>query len=86
MLRSILLSSSLNLVSILLSRSFISDFNSLLTFPIFTFKLLSTLSILLSNSILTDTISDFKLRSNISNFRLKLLSKYSISLYVNSLR
>ncbi|UPA12813.1 hypothetical protein bvRMA01_001163 (plasmid) [Borrelia venezuelensis] len=55
--------------SILLSRSLISDFNSFLT-----------MSILLSSSVLTEIISDFKLRSNISNLRLKLLSKYSISL------
>ncbi|UPA19277.1 hypothetical protein bpuSUM_001870 (plasmid) [Borrelia puertoricensis] len=59
---SILLSRSLNLVSI------------------FTFKLLSTESILLSSSVFTKIISDFKLRSNISNLRLKLLSKYSMSL------
>ncbi|UPA11592.1 hypothetical protein bpSLO_001436 (plasmid) [Borrelia parkeri] len=78
-------------ISILLSKSLMSDFNSFLTISIFTFKLLSTesillssslnlMSILLSSSVLTEIISDFKLRSNISNLRLKLLSKYSISL------
>ncbi|UPA15867.1 hypothetical protein btBTE5EL_001606 (plasmid) [Borrelia turicatae] len=44
------------LTSILVSRSLISDFNSLLTLSIFTFKLLSTVSILVSKSL----ISDFK--------------------------
>ncbi|UPA19326.1 hypothetical protein bpuSUM_001921 (plasmid) [Borrelia puertoricensis] len=64
----------------MLSRSLISDFNSFLTLSIFTFKLFSTESILLSSSVLTKITSDFKLRSNISSLRLKLLSKYSISL------
>ncbi|UPA11603.1 hypothetical protein bpSLO_001472 (plasmid) [Borrelia parkeri] len=73
---SILLSSSLNLVSILmlrlfstksilLSRSLISDFNSFLT-----------LSILLSRSL----ISACKVASTFSSLRLKVVSKYSISL------
>ncbi|UPA15863.1 hypothetical protein btBTE5EL_001601 (plasmid) [Borrelia turicatae] len=73
---SILISSSLNLVSILmlrlfstesilLSRSLISDFNSLLT-----------LTILLSRSL----ISACKVASTFSSLRLKVVSKYSMSL------
>ncbi|UPA17366.1 hypothetical protein bcCo53_001561 (plasmid) [Borrelia coriaceae] len=77
---------SLLTLSILLSKSFISDFNSPLTFYILLENSLNFTSILLSSSTLNETISEFKLRSNISNFKLKLLSKYSISLYVNSLR
>ncbi|UPA19313.1 hypothetical protein bpuSUM_001875 (plasmid) [Borrelia puertoricensis] len=67
-------------LSILLSRSLMSDFNSFLTLSIFTFKLFSTESILLSSSVFTKITSDFKLRSNISSLRLKVVSKYSISL------
>ncbi|UPA19208.1 hypothetical protein bpuSUM_001962 (plasmid) [Borrelia puertoricensis] len=63
----------MNLVSILLS-------SSLNLVSIFAFKLFSTESILLSSSVFTKITSDFKLRSNISSLRLKLLSKYSISL------
>ncbi|UPA17275.1 hypothetical protein bcCo53_001453 (plasmid) [Borrelia coriaceae] len=66
--------------SILLSKSLISDFNSLLTFSIFILRLFSTFSILLSRSF----ISDFKLASTFSSLRLNVFSKYSISLYVNS--
>nr|AAF19123.1 BdrB2- [Borrelia hermsii] len=80
---SILMLRLFSTVSILLSRSLMSDFNSFLTLSILLsrslisdFNSFLTLSILLSRSL----ISDFKLASSFSSLRLKVVSKYSISL------
>ncbi|UPA19329.1 hypothetical protein bpuSUM_001925 (plasmid) [Borrelia puertoricensis] len=91
MLTSILVSSSLNLVSILmlrlfstvsilLSRSLMSDFNSFLTVSTLLSSSLNLVSILVSSSVLRDLISACKSASTFSSLRLKVVSKYSISL------
>ncbi|UPA17350.1 hypothetical protein bcCo53_001537 (plasmid) [Borrelia coriaceae] len=54
----------------------ISDFNSFLVLSVFAVRLFSVLSILLSRSL----ISDFKFASIFSSLRLRVFSKYSMSL------
>ncbi|UPA15656.1 hypothetical protein btBTE5EL_001363 (plasmid) [Borrelia turicatae] len=81
---SILLSSSLNLLSILLLRLF-STLSILLSssLNLLSILLLSstlTFSILVSSSVLRDLISACKRASTFSSLRLKVVSKYSISL------
>ncbi|UPA15748.1 hypothetical protein btBTE5EL_001470 (plasmid) [Borrelia turicatae] len=71
-----------------------SDFNSLLTVSILVLRLFSTVSILLSKSLISDfnsfltlanllsrsLISACKVASTFSSLRLKVVSKYSMSL------
>ncbi|UPA19234.1 hypothetical protein bpuSUM_001805 (plasmid) [Borrelia puertoricensis] len=71
---------SLLTLSILVSRSLISDFNSFLTMSILLSRSLNLVSILVSSSVLTDLISACKSDSTFSSLRLKVVSKYSISL------